>query len=284
MTVEELLNNKMLDFRPSGNDFLVGCLNPDHEDSNPSMRIDRITGVFNCLSCGFSGNIYKYFDVNVSLIDNKALLLKSKIRNLYRPEVPFPDGFEPILKSFRGISVETLKYFEAFKHSDFEDRIVFPIRDDTDKVVGFQGRHMYSDADPKYVFYPRDMKVDLFPYSAKPINNSIILVEGFFDMLNLYDKGLTNVVTTFGTGFGQTKKYRTQQQNIERLLNFKLRGVSKLYIMYDGDKAGREASGNLISYLEKEFMVEEIELEDDIDPGALSLEDVSLLKKMLYGI
>lgn len=284
MNVEDLLKNKNLEFRPSGNDFLVECLSPDHEDSNPSMRIDRITGVFHCLSCGFGGNIYKYFDVNVSLIDNKALLLKSKIRKLYTPEVPFPAGFEPVLKVFRDISVETLKHFEAFKHGDFEDRIVFPIRDDSDKVVGFQARHIYSDADPKYIFYPKDMKVDLFPYKAKPINNSIILVEGFFDMLNLFDKGLTNVVTTFGTGFGQTKKHRTQQQNIERLLNFKLRGVSKIYIMYDGDKAGREATKNLISYLENEFMVEEIELEDDIDPGALTIEDVLLLKKMLYGI
>ena len=46
MTVEELLQSKDVYFIPKGADALVRCLNPDHDDRNPSMRIDRITGVF----------------------------------------------------------------------------------------------------------------------------------------------------------------------------------------------------------------------------------------------
>ena len=52
MTVEELLQEKRLDFKVSGRDYLVKCLNPEHEDTNPSMRIDNITGIFHCFSCG----------------------------------------------------------------------------------------------------------------------------------------------------------------------------------------------------------------------------------------
>ena len=54
MTVEELLVEEKIAFKQSPADFVVHCLNPEHDDSNPSMRIDKITGVFNCFSCGLS--------------------------------------------------------------------------------------------------------------------------------------------------------------------------------------------------------------------------------------
>jgi DNA primase len=56
MTVEELLQERKIDYKLSPADAIVKCLSPDHDDSNPSMRIDRITGVFNCFSCGCKGN------------------------------------------------------------------------------------------------------------------------------------------------------------------------------------------------------------------------------------
>ena len=283
MNVEELLNKQSVSFRPSGNDYLVECLSPDHQDSNPSMRIDKITGVYNCLACGFSGNIYRFFNVNVSMLDNRVLFLKSKIREMYQNNFTIPKGAAPFYAPFRDISVETLNKFQAFTHSDYEDRIVFPLRNESGNLAGFNARHMYSDAQPKYLFDPPNMKVDLYPYDAKPINSSIILVEGLFDMLNLHDKGLTNTVCCFGTAFGSTKKHKTQKANLSRLLNFKLRGVTKIYIMYDGDLAGRSASKNLMSYIQKDFIVEEVELEDDVDPGNLTHEDVQNLKEILYG-
>ena len=48
MTAEELLQEKGVNYQISGKDATVLCLNPEHDDSHPSMRIDRITGVFNC--------------------------------------------------------------------------------------------------------------------------------------------------------------------------------------------------------------------------------------------
>ena len=43
MTVEELLVEEKIPFKQSPADFVVQCLNPEHDDSNPSMRIDKIT-------------------------------------------------------------------------------------------------------------------------------------------------------------------------------------------------------------------------------------------------
>jgi DNA primase len=282
MNVEELLNKKDLKFRPSGNDYLIECLNPDHDDSNPSMRVDKITGVFHCLACSFAGSIYKHFNINVSMLDNRVLFLKSKIRAMYVDNFIVPKGAEPFVTPFRDISVKTLNHFQAFTHSDYEDRIVFPIRNDSGNIAGFNARHMYSDVNPKYIFDPPGMSLSLYPFDAKPIMDSIILVEGLFDMLNLHDKGLTNAVCTFGTAFGATKKKETQKANINKLLNFKLRGVSKIYIMYDGDLAGRNATLNLLEYLKDDFIVEPVDLEDDVDPGNLTHEDVKSLKEMLY--
>ena len=53
MNVEELIQKKKIPYRLQGADIVVGCLNPEHDDSNPSMRIDKITGIFHCFSCGF---------------------------------------------------------------------------------------------------------------------------------------------------------------------------------------------------------------------------------------
>ena len=61
MNVEELLQSKHVPFMPKGKDYVVSCLSPEHDDSNPSMRIDQITGIFHCFSCGYKGNRFCAF-------------------------------------------------------------------------------------------------------------------------------------------------------------------------------------------------------------------------------
>ena len=79
MTVQELLDKKKIYYQISGNDFKVCCLNPEHDDSNPSMRIDKVLGVFNCLSCGFKGNIFYHFGERVDKLDTAREKLKRKL-------------------------------------------------------------------------------------------------------------------------------------------------------------------------------------------------------------
>ena len=61
MNVEDLLLSKDIQYIPKGKDFVIRCLNPEHEDRNPSMRIDQVTGIFNCFSCEYKGNIFTHF-------------------------------------------------------------------------------------------------------------------------------------------------------------------------------------------------------------------------------
>lgn len=284
MNVDELLYKKGIDFIPSGSDYLVRCLNPQHEDYNPSMRIDKITGAFNCFSCGHHGNIYKLFEIHRSFTDVRALQLKKRIKTLLASNIKMPLGAEPFHQDFRGLRADTLQYFGAFLHSEeFKDRVAFPIKDIHGNIVVFQARWLCSDVEPKYVFKPEHTTPPLYPANPELLDNSIILVEGLFDMLNLWDKGLTNVVCTFGTSFASGKKAKHTKKVLEAISQYKLLGVSKIYIMYDGDKAGREATNNLLKKLEGYIEAESIDLDDGVDPGDLGTEDVQSLKELLYG-
>jgi len=278
MRVDELLQEKRIDFKVSGQDFVVKCLNPDHEDSNPSMRIDSITGIFNCFSCGFKGNLFKHFGAAANFLEIKRQKLKTSIEEKRSASVgfDFPKGFQPYKGNWRGIQPETYKHFDAFMHHDsqFNGRIVFPIRDITGKVVAFNGRHMTMTEIPKYLIYPPQAKLPLYPSNAKPIKGKVILVEGIFDMVNLWDKGLTNAICCFGT----------KNIDIEKLSILKMQNISGVDIMFDGDDAGQNAAEDLKIMAEKVGLIpRNINLGQNIDPGGLALAKVSSLRDRLYG-
>ena len=288
MDVKEILEKRNISFKQRGRDYQVRCLNPEHEDTHPSMNIDKISGVFNCLSCGYAGDIYKYFNINKEkYIDQKAELVAEKIKRLIndRP-LSLPLDAVPFRDKYRNISPETFRRFGAFTSKSteisMEGRLVFPIYDINGSIKIFQGRYLYSDLDPKYKNYPKETSLPLYPQTVKIINNTIILVEGFYDMLNLHDKGLTNTVCVFGTAFGHTKKVRKQKVNIERLLLYKYQGADKVYIMFDGDQPGKEAAYNLQKYLKSSFTTEILEIAEGTDPGSMTESQVIKLKEDLY--
>ena len=78
MNVEDLLKNKGIEYIPKGKDYVVRCLNPEHEDRNPSMRIDQVTGIFNCFSCEYKGNLFTHFGEKANKMEIKRQLLKKK--------------------------------------------------------------------------------------------------------------------------------------------------------------------------------------------------------------
>ena len=288
MKIEDILDKNNIEYVTRGKDFLVKCLNPEHDDNNPSMRIDRLKGIFGCYSCGFSGNIYSHFgETNNTYLSAKTITLKEKIEELmWSKPISLPLDAAWFTEDFRGIKGETFEKFKAFTTNyieDLEGRLVIPITDINNKIVALNGRYMYSNLSPKYKFYPSGAKLSLFPAAPKLIENSIILVEGLFDMLNLQDKGLTNAVCTFGTSFGNVKKKQKQQDNIDKLLTFRYQGVQKIIILFDGDEAGRVAASNLESYISKSFDTEVIVLDDGVDPGDLTQFQVTKLKEKLYG-
>lgn len=276
MTVEEILKKNKIPFKPSGRDFLVKCFNPEHDDSNPSMRIDRVLGIFHCLSCGYKGNLYSQYN---EPSDAAAILrenLKRKITNLIRESagVPMPANAIPIVTPYR-VSLEVLQEFEAFTcvDKDFEDRIVFPIKDLKEKTVAFLGRDTQNFSKAKYMFYPHGVKLPLFPlHKLNPINGRALLVEGIFDVLNLWQYGFTNCICSFGTN-------AVTKGKLELL---KLRGISGLDIMFDSDEPGQKAAAEVKEIAKELFDVRLVNLKEG-DPGDIKPGFAAKLKEKLYG-
>lgn len=274
--VLELLKQKGVAFSISGKDYVTKCFNPEHNDSNPSFRIDKSTGIAHCFSCGFKTNIFKFYGLLTNNISIRVVKLKEKLKALNESTngLEALDGAKPITSVFRGISTQTLKHFGAFDTTSVEqmmDRIVFPITDVRGKTVCYVGRHSMSNGNPRYVNYPSGVTIPMFPARFSEPHTTMVLVEGIFDMLNCYDKGLRNVVCTFGTS-------KLLNDVPQKMLSYKVMGIEKVFILYDGDEPGREAAKKIKPLLEEAgFMVEIINLPDGTDPGIITQEDVDSL-------
>jgi DNA primase len=278
MIAIDLLSDKGIKFSVKGQDALISCLNPEHDDSNPSLRVDRVTGIMHCFSCGFKGNLFTYYGAPESPLEVRIHRIKEKIAKSRAQTVGIQlpeDRIEWKGGPFRNISEATLKIWQAFTWNvpKFEGRIIFPIRDITGKTVALLGRKISGMTD-KYYIYPQGVEMPFCPAKVKPINNRVILVEGIFDALNLWDNGLKNTVCCFGT----------QQMNWVKLSLLKLQGVQGIDIMFDGDEAGMKAAEAIRGLAETmELSVQHIKLSDGQDPGNFNPDEIRRLKKQLYG-
>ena len=277
MDVEQLLVQKKIAYVQSGKDYKVCCLNPEHDDSNPSMRIDRITGIFGCFACGFKGNIFSFFEEKANFLQMQKALFKRKIEKKLAENIglEMPKNKVDFNRNWRNISAETFKHFEAFEHNnpDFIGRVVFPVRSISGKILGFNARSLSPETFPKYLISPADSSFPLFPARVAPNQGRVILVEGIFDMLNLYDKGLTNTVCAFGT----------QKLTKDKLILLKVQGVTGIDIMFDSDEAGQAAAAKAAEMIESlEMTTKTISLKNG-DPGEMTAQQVLKLKEALYG-
>jgi DNA primase len=281
MIAIDLLTEKGIDYKIQGNDAVISCLNPEHDDSNPSMRVDKVTGVYHCFSCGYKGNLFTHFGAPASSLEIKIHKIKEKIDRKKAETVglKLPEERVNWDAPFRNISADTLKIWQAFTWNvpKFEGRIVFPIRDITGKTVGLIGRliqnQMMMDNRPKYYIYPVGVQLPFCPAKPKLIQNRAILVEGIFDALNLWDNGLKNAVCCFGT----------KQMNWVKLSLLKMQGVTGLDIMFDGDDAGQQAAAEIKGIAEQMGMsVKIVKLRQGQDPGNLTKESIAEIKRILY--
>jgi len=254
------------------------CFSGSHEDKDPSMNYNIIKEVFNCFSCGHRGSKRDMFAaLGISVPENlltkqgfKIEMLKHKLesKSMTKP-VELPPMRVNWLTDFRGISANTMKEFEAFStdHAGMEDYVWIPLYQ-MGKLIGVDGRHRLLGAElkkPKYIRLPRglDLSELLFPIDKIEDKEKIILVEGMYDMLKLWDLGIKNAVTLLGANAFSYKKARV-------LSNY---GVKHVTILMDGDAAGRKAAPIISNLLSKNFIDSSIvDLEDNIDPGVFTKE------------
>ena len=161
MIAEDLLREKGIHYELSGKDAKILCLNPEHDDTNPSLRVDRITGVMHCFSCGFKGNLFTHFGAPSSPLEVRLHKLKEKVEKTRSQTVGIQLPKDRLAwkgGGFRNISEETLNIWDAFTWNvpKFEGRIIFPIRDITGKTVALIGRLINGMGSDKYYIYPSE--------------------------------------------------------------------------------------------------------------------------------
>lgn len=285
--VEKLLTDKKITYREKGKDILISCLNPEHEDENPSLRIDRETGIFGCFGCGYSGDIFKFFNRSGPRLTQSMSRVLNAIREATAMSVEhlgFPSDATFNVSSFRGLPVEMLKEYKAFISAEngMEDRLILPIMDSGGGIKAYLGRHKHSNASPKYLVFPKEAKLPLYPNinMLKGVTDTIIIVEGLFDALHLINNGIPNVTCAFGTKM-------LNQDTAEMLLNpFMCAGVERVILLMDGDSAGVSASNKISKAIEykTDLVVEVVALPEGEDPGSLDEEQLELLKNHLNSL
>ena len=286
MTVSELLISKNIVSNTSGESLLIKCLNPEHEDNNPSMRINSTTGDSHCFACGHSVNIYRHFGIQLNKVNTKVFKLLAKLDKRRNPSIELPEGNTPITARYRDISIETLKHFEAFHNMlYFKDKICIPIRGFDGNIKCFITRDMYSD-ESRYMIYPKGSRPVIFPVKPLISQKTLVVVEGIFDVLKAYDAGMKNVICTFGTSAALVPSTLGAIVSTANLL-----GCTKLVIALDRDVSGATTSKKLAEILESRVPSVElfnwekltVLLEREVkDFGELSKDDFLVVHHVLH--
>ncbi len=177
-----------------------------------------------------------------------------------------PQGFSPEILLAAGL-IKKKEGSEDEYYDVFRERIMFPIYNTTGKVVGFGGRVLKEiDNQPKYINSPQTEVFDkskllfgLFKGRNEiRSKESVVLVEGYADVISLHQAGIKNAIASCGTSL-----------TIEQL-NLISRYCKTIYIAYDGDEAGQKATERAIQLaLPLGFEVFVVKLIENEDPDSI---------------
>lgn len=167
-----------------------------------------------------------------------------------------PPGWDNLANYMAGLGISSDTLVEAGLaiqgkkgsiYDAYRDRVIFPIIAPGGRVLGFGARAM-GDETPKYlntgdtpIFNKRYNLYGLNLQKGKHLSD-LILVEGYMDVVSLYEGGVHNAVASLGTAL-------TSHQ--ARLMK---RYAARTYICYDGDAAGRSATLRAMDILQAEGM------------------------------
>lgn len=145
-------------------------------------------------------------------------------------------------------------------YDKFFGRVIFPIQDVNDNVIGFGARILEGDGakymnTPETEIYKKRENLFALNKARKTRRDELILVEGNMDVVSLHEAGFDNVVATLGTAltFEQARLIKKYKHNI--------------ILIYDSDNAGIEAAFKAIPILrDAGINVRVLNVEDAKDP------------------
>lgn len=153
-----------------------------------------------------------------------------------------PSGWQHLSQAFPD-DIEGLKILGLIRQSDggrdydlLRERVIFAIRDNQGRVIGFAGRALDNEIKPKYinssdspVFHKQQVLYGYYESRQQKASRWLV-VEGYMDVIALYQAGIYGAVASMGTA--------TNEKQIQRLLKFN----DTLTLCFDGDSAGQTAA------------------------------------------
>jgi DNA primase len=165
-----------------------------------------------------------------------------------------PDRWDTVTEALRergiparvGERAGLIKQGRSGRHYDLlRGRVTFPIRDARGRVIGFGGRAVSGDQEPKYLntpespIYRKRQAFFGFPRALEPIRREgrAVAVEGYFDLVALDRAGVEGGVATCGTALSSdhARELRRRTRNV--------------VLLFDGDAAGRQAMERALEVL-----------------------------------
>jgi len=243
--ITDILDSQNLTWKESGDQYIVcQCLNPEHNDSNPSMYINTEVFYGQCFGCGYQVFPEFFIDSEETLEDLQLLSgyqqLKKKleIEELVEGEnifyLPKRSGK---LMEYRGLSKEIIDAAGIYKCNvgRYENRVIFPFYSKNSALRGYTSRwlgHVPNSSFPKYI-HSKGIRTSDFILYGKLIADlrldasELVVTEGVLDALILIQHG---VAATPSLGF-RTPSDLWVVEAIQL-------GVEKIILAWDNDDAG----------------------------------------------
>lgn len=274
--LKELLDTRGITYKLTNNPYeiLVTCTSGEHEDKNASLAYNLEKNMFHCWSCGFGGGLTKFLaSIGETVILDfeskqpyRIKKLKDKIQSKIEiHDVKLPEDRRLYSEEFKGISPATMKEFGAFvtNSMNLTGYICIPVYQ-FGKLRFIEGRLSKKlDNQLKYYRRPDDVSVGdvLFPLDKVKNTSYVILVEGLYDMINMWQLGYKNTLCVFGVNNFTKRKLEL----LDRM------GVTRVDIMFDPDLAGRKGAEKVANMLDSRNIFSRIiKLPDGVDPGLLT--------------
>ncbi len=242
------------------NEYFVNNLYQDNSQSKKAYNY--------LINRGFSLQTIKDFKLGYASLSNKKLFDLLLSEKLYDEDV-----LEVGLKNYSQNNNEMYEFFR--------DRIIFPITNASGQIIAFGGR-VLDDSKPKYlntkeskIFHKKNTLFGLYDsLNNLKIDNNLIVVEGYLDVISLHQYGFKTAVAPLGTSISQ-----------EHLLSINKYDKNPIFCL-DSDLAGQKATARVVDLylnildigMNPKFM---INLEDKDPDSFLQSKGSQLFKELM---
>ena len=234
-------------------------INTRYEVKNPNYEICELASKF------FQNNLYTSLGKNaMHYLEEERKFDRETIKKfeigLSVPKLSVTDFL--LSKNISLDKLISLGITNNYSQDVFLNRIIFPLQDLQGNVVGFSGRIYNTKDNSKYV---NTKETEIFKKNALLYNyhrardylkknDSIIIMEGFFDVIRASTIGVNNCIATMGTAF------TTNHANLLKKI------TNNIILCFDGDQAGEEATTKAIKVLEQINVTPKIIRLEEKDP------------------